>query len=250
MGDGINMSSADIYIGIVADFEGAWLGLSRVTIEEAGGRGNFMFARQAMVLLEFICRLTSPNATPTTEHVHFCEALHSLEPRYFGELPGTCASEDSEYVLPFYGPNPERQLIRGVFDLMRNGGAHQYQQIPVTLADDRSFGISIGNGSWPDDRPLGDPRRRRGHLVYQKQPDATWLAVSPDTLFLDIKEAAESAGIPGTLTFPYLQRGKLKPKNPTWKFSEDELLESFRSIALVSLGDTSKIVRNGWTGSS
>ena len=246
----INMTVAEIYAGIISDFEGAWLALSRTDLRDAPGRGNFMFMRQAMVLLEFVSRLTSPGGVVTPEHDAFASALRALEPRYFSLLPGRCGDDPKDFLLPLYGPEPERQLLTAIFDLTRNGGAHQYQQITVTLADDRVFGISIPNGPMPDVRPLGDPRRQSVHLVYQKQPDAVWLAVSPDTIFLDIKESAESVGIArlAALPFHFLERGKMRPKSNSWRFSEGNLLSAFDAAGLESIAHRSS-VRKGWTDS-
>jgi hypothetical protein len=54
---------------------------------------------------------------------------------------------------------------------------------------------------------------------YPIQDDANWLAVCPDTLFLDIKDAAEAARIPEQITreLPHITRGKTTPKSEFWR---------------------------------
>ena len=53
--DPLNASERDIYRYIVADFESAWDSVARSP--GGRGRGNYLFARQAMTLLEFAGRL-------------------------------------------------------------------------------------------------------------------------------------------------------------------------------------------------
>ena len=55
-----NLSADEIYRFIVDDFEGAWNSLT-ANPKQGIGRGNFMFVRQAMTLLEFSARLYNSN---------------------------------------------------------------------------------------------------------------------------------------------------------------------------------------------
>ena len=84
----VNMSEADVYRAIVSDFESAWQALAESEGDMFSGRGNLMFARQAMALLEWASRLTCPDAKPNGEHAAMSKALFEIEPRYFLELPG------------------------------------------------------------------------------------------------------------------------------------------------------------------
>jgi hypothetical protein len=55
-------SEAEIFDFITGDFRSAWNGLAEVPEAVAGHRGNFMFALQAMISLEWVCRLCSNDA--------------------------------------------------------------------------------------------------------------------------------------------------------------------------------------------
>jgi hypothetical protein len=68
------------------------------------------------------------------------QELARIEPRYFVELPGPVAGPGG-FALPSQGPNPDRQLLRMLFDLIRNGQAHQYRQINVDLTDGKELQV-------------------------------------------------------------------------------------------------------------
>src|SRR5687768_2036614 len=75
-----------------------------------------------------------------------------FEGRYFTPIPGTCGLP-REFELPSdpaQGPK-DRQLLGALFDLVRNGHAHQYQQIVVDLTDGKYLAVSLdGVGKdWP-----------------------------------------------------------------------------------------------------
>jgi hypothetical protein len=77
-----NMSEQELYDSIVNDFESAWDSLA--ANPEARGRGNFMFSRQAMMLLEWGARLCASDSTGSAVK-EWSEALRQLEARYFTE---------------------------------------------------------------------------------------------------------------------------------------------------------------------
>ncbi len=83
-----NLPPEILYRFIVNDFEDAWNSLARNP--SAKGRGNFMFARQAMTLLEFAARLCFADSLGTAL-VAFSKALFKIEPKYSTCLPGVCA---------------------------------------------------------------------------------------------------------------------------------------------------------------
>lgn len=91
-----NLTPENICHLIVSDFEGAWdsvaLNLSEI------GRGNFMFARQAMNLLEFASILCESDSTKKSLP-SLSDELKKIEPRYFTDLPGPCA-KTKDFTLP------------------------------------------------------------------------------------------------------------------------------------------------------
>ncbi len=204
-----NLSPIKLYEFIVNDFESAWDCLA--ASQSAKGRGNFMFARQAMTLLEFAARLCSDDTSGGAVK-EFSEALHDIEPKYFTPLPGVCSNLSTEFELPHIGPDPQRQLIWAMFDLIRHGQAHQYQQIVVALTDGVDFQFTITGASAGqylcNFSGTSDPK----HLGFWREPPNNfWMLVFPGRLFLDLKGAIESSCLlKRCLAFPYLSRPSRK----------------------------------------
>jgi len=135
-----NLSPRQIYTFIVKDFEAAWDSIAdnRRNI----GRGNFMFARQAMSLLEFAARFYGKNTNLRTK---YSEELYKIEPKYFTDLPGPVGCNKG-FTLPHLGNTSI--LLWSLFDLIRHGLAHQYQQIRVTLTDGKHFYMNLEGASY------------------------------------------------------------------------------------------------------
>jgi hypothetical protein len=133
-----NLTTHDIYNSIVNDFNGAWNSIA-TNQDENIGRGNFMFASQAMHLLEFAGRLYDKD---TNAHQKFSKDLYDIEPKYFIELPGR-ARKPRGFLPPYIGNTKDKTLLWALFDLIRNGLAHQSQQIIAELADGKHFYISL-----------------------------------------------------------------------------------------------------------
>ena len=72
-----NLTTHDIYNSIVNDFNGAWNSIA-TNQDENIGRGNFMFASQAMHLLEFAGRLYDKD---TNARQKFSKDLYDIEPK-------------------------------------------------------------------------------------------------------------------------------------------------------------------------
>jgi hypothetical protein len=77
-----NLSPQQIYTFIVKDFEGAWDTIAD-NCDQTIGRGNFMFARQALSLLEFVARFYGND---TNLHKKYSEDLYKIEPKYFPDF--------------------------------------------------------------------------------------------------------------------------------------------------------------------
>ena len=124
-----NLNPKEIYQFIVNDFRGAWDSVAANNNQNIG-RGNFMFALQAMNLLEFGSRLCADDS----------KLLHdfSNDPKYFTIFPGPCGLT-TEFDLPYIGNNKCDSSLCAIFDLIRNGHGHQYQQIIVDLTDKNTF---------------------------------------------------------------------------------------------------------------
>jgi len=83
-----NLDAGTLYEFIVGDFECAWNCLA--ANPDVENRGNFMFARQAMTLLEWAARLCASDLSGAAL-TSLSQALIQIEPLYFTELPGICA---------------------------------------------------------------------------------------------------------------------------------------------------------------
>ncbi len=214
---------------IIGDFERAWDALA--STPGSINRGNFLFARQAMILLEVACRLCFSDKTGQALK-DLSQQLEQRDSRYFTELPGTCWSAGSqpEFFLPSMGPNPATELIAALFDLIRNGQAHQYQQIRAQLSDgkDFEFGLTGAEYGLLLSRTFAAGRPSE-HLKAQKEPNGDlWMKIRTDVLFLDIRDAVHAAGLlNGALTFDYLSRPRAK--SPHYQFSATDLETLFQS---------------------
>ncbi|MFC1861536.1 hypothetical protein ACFLYL_04630 [Chloroflexota bacterium] len=182
---GQNLSPQAIYEYIVNDFVDGWN--SVVWNPSARYRGGFMFARQATILLEFAARLCSCDSSGTAVK-DLSAALYSTEPKYFTPLPGICP-DSKEFDLP-YKKSRGNELLYAIFDLIRNGQAHQYQQILVNLTDGLDWGITLyGADLGKHLQIVSASPRPNEHLGYQRDQNRDiWLVVRPDVLFLDLKK--------------------------------------------------------------
>jgi hypothetical protein len=211
---------------IIGDFESAWNAINS-GIWPSGG--NFLFAHQAMVLLEVACRICNPNQSgqaPSGQALKdFSNCLAQRDLRYFTELPDTCRSPDSrrEFELPSQGSNRHSELIAALFDLIRNGQAHQYQPIIAALSDGKHFSFSLTGAGRPSP-PLCQTLamgRPSDHLVAHRDASGDiWVKVRTDVLFIDIRDAIDEAGLRLLApAFVHLERGK----KPHYQFSSQAL---------------------------
>ncbi len=85
-----NLTVKEIFDFITKDFEGLWNSVAKNN-DENTGRGNFIFGRQAMTLLEFVCRLCSKDTT-RKEIKKLSNNLIRIQPKYFTILLAKCVS--------------------------------------------------------------------------------------------------------------------------------------------------------------
>ncbi|HEY3439132.1 MAG TPA: hypothetical protein VGK29_00190 [Paludibaculum sp.] len=190
----IKSQPAEVVFGyIVDDFESAWNSLvARPGYQEGGG--NFMFALMSMILLEFACRVCFKDKSGEKLQ-ELTNALKAIDPRYFTEL-GTppIKNNNGEFTLPGAKPNPT--LLGLLFELVRNGKAHQYQSAIAGLANDKCIDIDItGAASFRGLNYYGRTRPPE-HLGFKISVDGDLsLYVRTDQLFLDFRQAIEDSGI-------------------------------------------------------
>jgi len=221
---------ATLFDFIIGDFEDAWDALAA----RPGNlhRGNFLFARQAMTLLEVACRLCQSDGTGQALK-KFSLELSERDKRYFTKLPSSCwtPSNPPEFQLPSQSPNPESELIAALFDLIRNGQAHQYQQIRARLTDGRNFQFTLSGAKHELflTQVLASGRPTDHLQAYKEANGDLWVKVRTDVLFLDIREAIRSANLQnGSLSLSFLSRPR-GPNSPHYQFSSTDLEASLRS---------------------
>lgn len=221
-----NLTVDEVYDFISKDFIGAWDSVASNASKDIG-RGNFMFSRQAMILREFACRLYGSDSKIRTQ---FSTQLKNIEPKYFTRLPSPCA-DPKEFTLPHLRNQSGDLLLWALFDLIRNGLAHQYQQIIVVLKNRKKFFIELSGAK--QGRHLDTVRKSRhaGHLDYYIDKDGDiGVRIYPDQLFLDIEQAIQQSQLLSKRRrFRHLRRpiGKKRRKaknKPGKKFYDFDLL--------------------------
>lgn len=190
-----NLEPAKVYRFLTQDFEDSWNSLSEN--QSALGRGNAMFAAQAMTFLEFTCRLCQ--ADPTKRAIsEFSRQLETTDQRYFLRIPGLSAGP-RDFDLPYIGAGQSRDfLICALFDLIRNGLAHQYQQIVVHLRDGKDLGITLTGAAVGRSLTYieSSPRRSSNHLKCRRdRNEDLWITANPARLFLDFEKSFNNANL-------------------------------------------------------
>jgi len=118
-----------IFKFITGDFQVAWKAITK-----AGGGCNYILGLQAMIFLEWIMNICKLNETGKA-HKRFFEKLNVLDQRYFVPLPAPYRNNPpSLFPSPINGVPKGQVFLVMLFDLVRNGTAHSYDQIAF-LAD-------------------------------------------------------------------------------------------------------------------
>ncbi|HSB79738.1 MAG TPA: hypothetical protein VLM91_13230 [Candidatus Methylomirabilis sp.] len=181
---------------VIGDFETAWNAVAEQP--DPAYRGNFMFGKQAMILLELACRICKGDTSGAALD-DFATKLQIREPRYFWQLPAPvwAPAQRTQKALDLPsigGGDPYSHLLAAIFNLIRNGQAHQYQQMRAVLSDRRNFWISLtGAKQGLFLRDVLAKGRPPDHLCHQDDGTDLWLKVRPEILFLDIRDAVLAA---------------------------------------------------------
>src|SRR5579862_2194588 len=185
-------SEQEIFDFIVGDFTCAWNALAELPDCSAGHRGNFVFALQAAILLEWSCRLRSSDPNALRD---FSIELNKIESKYFTQLDD--AVKPANFGFPGIGPDPLKNLLSALWDLIRNGNAHEYQDSIVTLTDGKKLALGLQGVKhrWPL-AMVASNRSSLDHLSYRFDRDGDLIViVHPGALFLDICEAIRQANL-------------------------------------------------------
>lgn len=199
----------EIFDFIRGDFQCTWDALAEKSMSVAGNRGNFMFALQAAILLEWVGQLCASDNTGKALS-EFATELQRIEPKYFTELDDKCQAPRT-FTLPGVGPDPLKSLLGAMWDLIRNGQAHQYHDIIVKLTDGKQWVLGLQGvlHEWPLSE-VATNRSSLQHLTYRIDSDGDlMLIVHPGAFFLDICGAVQSADLLSRgLTITSFARGR------------------------------------------
>lgn len=218
-----NLPARVLFDFLVKDFERAWNAMALAEFDEEVG-GNFLFTRQAMILLELVSRVASPDPALLRA---FSSEIERFDWRYFMPLPAELERWPKQFDLPSsksQGP-PACQLLPVLFDLVRHGQLHYGEQVTVLLADGKYFGVSLGGVS--PGVTLEKLQREPGssfidHLVFRKRLAGHFeLWLSPGVLFLTLRQAAERAGV-------FASDVKVDPFERKWRTTSADLEEAIR----------------------
>jgi hypothetical protein len=226
---------SEIFDFITGDFECAWDALAELPDVIASHRGNFMFALQATILLEWVCRLC---ANDRNSLLDFSKELQRIEPKYFTQLNDRV--KDPGFILPSVGGDPLKYLLSALWDLIRNGNAHEYQDIFVTLIDGKHWSLGLQGVQHKCSLSVTSKQRSSlRHLSYSVEADGDLtLDVHPAALFLDISAAARSSNLlgRGLTILPFERPGTTQSgKNPKsiYQFDSNQLQTALQTGNLL-----------------
>ena len=207
-----NLPPEKIYYLLKQDFESMWNCLAQKENKEIA-RGNFNFALLDMILLEFISRYCNMDETGKTLE-EFSYVLYDINKKYFIKLP---LSEKIKlnFNLPYHS-KPERivnrkyandELLWVLFDLIRNGKAHNYQEIIGKFEDGHYLLISISGPEYglTLDKIKTKSRHLEHGIIYDNNDIVIYFR--PEIMFQDLIEAVEKSEIfKKNLNYPYFER--------------------------------------------
>jgi hypothetical protein len=225
----MDITEAELFDFIVGDFEAAWDAVASAA--SPGHRGNLLFARHAVDLLEVACRLCKADPSGGSL-VAFSTELEKRDRRYFTRLPGESwvpsPRTRQAFDLPSRGPDPDNQVIAAPFNLIRNGQAHQYQQMGAVCSDGLQFRVSLtGAQRGALLRTTFHSGRPVQHLKVSRDAGGNlWMVVRPDVLFLDLRDSIREANLLGRgLVFPFMT----EDRPATFNFGTNDAESALRS---------------------
>ncbi len=126
---------------------------------------------------------------------NFSTKLFEIEPRYGIDLAYKKPPSANEFIIPC-SQNTGGTLLALLFDVIRNGHAHEYETKPVSLSCGGTLvvGLTGANKNFCLKLP-SERERREKHLVQHRDSTASCLVLSvrSDILFLDFLEAIKES---------------------------------------------------------
>jgi hypothetical protein len=215
-----NLDGETLLDFLIGDFETMWNAVA--ALPGARYRGNFMFALQAVALLEVASRAADPRGLTA-----LTSALRDRDRRYFTKLPGR-APRPRGVKLPGAGTDTDHQLLHALFDLVRNGPAHQYQPTVATLSDGQHLHFVLTGADYGLDLESVARTERPNDVHLKADIDSNrdvWVKVRTDVLFIDVRDAVRTAELPSR-EFRHLEAPT--DRKEFYTYSSEELIEALQ----------------------
>jgi hypothetical protein len=175
-----------IYKYICDDFEMSWNQLSKLP-KNAEGRGNFSFALNSMILLEFIYKVLYQSSDDKLLYL-FEKELERRDARYFCKIKGAnLRNDEKNFTLQFRTSsikpieNTPPNLMKIIFNSIRHGHAHNYFQNLHKLSD----GFLAINILGPNSL-ISEIKNEYNHMTYTRESNEIILNFSPGKFYKDI----------------------------------------------------------------
>jgi hypothetical protein len=223
-----NLAAKEIYNFIIDDFKACWNSLAN-NCDPTINRGNFMFGRQAMNLLEFACRLYQSDPSGHAR-IDFSSELIVLN---LSTLLPSPTTSTKGFILSHLGNINSDVLLWSLFDPIRHGLAHQYQQIIVDLNDGHHCFVQLTGAS--AGRNLNNVRttRPQDHLGYFSDNDGDIGIINTNL-------------IGRNLNFSHLSR---RSQNKFYNFSTTDLINSLNQSGHTNISASTSNVTISRTSS-
>jgi hypothetical protein len=195
-----------IFKFITGDFEATWKAITK-----GGGGCNYLLGLHAMIFLEWIMNICKLDNTGKA-HKKFFEELKMLDQRYFVRLPAPYRSKPpSFFPSPISGMPKAQVFLVMLFDLVRNGTAHSYDQVAF-LADGKHLLAKMLGARPHQSLDNLEAKYRTRHLTTESDGDGLVTTIHSGLLYLDLKKAFNDAHLSSLL--PGIESGRKKKKDP------------------------------------
>jgi hypothetical protein len=195
-----------IFKFITGDFEVAWKAITK-----GGGGCNYLLGLLAMIFLEWVMNICKLDETEKA-HKRFFEELNLLDQRYFVRLPAPYGNKPpSFFPSPINGVPKAQVFLVMLFDLVRNGTAHSYDQVAY-LADGKHLLAKMLGARPGQSLDNLESKYRERHLTSEFDGDGVLTTVHSGLLYLDLKKAFAEAHLPHLL--PGMESRRKKKKDP------------------------------------
>ena len=172
------------------DFRRAWDSLGEK--DGLDGRCTYLFAFLAMLGLEVSSRWCAQVGGSSLKDL--ANELASVEPLYFTRMNDVLRGS-RDVALPTLG-NGLLDLLDWIFECIRNGQAHQYQQrLIVCKYDSTNFRITLF-GPHTSRRMPSSTSDRRQHLHWRDSKGLVNLAFHPEVFWTDLSAAMGNLALP------------------------------------------------------